>query len=147
MTMIATQEAPIEIAGVTYQLIQLDGRDYYLKSPRPGSSLIEVWCRRPLEAVQTSAPPDASLPAKTKSATRSPAFIERVKEGCAKKDGQPPEHFTYEENPNKSVQASAAMNAPTPTPRPAHSRSFPDGTQPSILPDPVTPTGAFPDRY
>jgi hypothetical protein len=143
MLVIATQEAPVQIAGSTYQVIKLEGRDYYLKSPRPGSSLIEIWCRRPNNAPSDGATPTEAL----KSASRSLTFAERLKAGCANKEGRAPERFTFENNPSKSAQESAAMNAPSPTPRPAGARSFPGGTAPSILPDPVTPTGEFPDRY
>jgi hypothetical protein len=134
--MIATQEASVQIDGSAYQLINLEGHTYYFKSPRPGSSLVEIWCHRPgdgtLNREETTG---------LKSALRSEIFVDRVKGGCASKEGQSPEHFTFEQNPSKSAREGGAATVPKSAPRPANARSFPEGTQPSILPDAVTPTG------
>ena len=48
---VTTREASLQAGGSTYQQIEVDGHDYYLKSPRPGSSLVEVWCQAPRDLV------------------------------------------------------------------------------------------------
>ena len=131
---VTTYESQIMIDGQSYTHVQTAGHDYFLKTARPGSVLIEVRCRRP------GTP--ANEPLEPKS--RSHEFTEKLNEGCAKKDGHTPESFTFEQRENKTAKASQEATKPKERP---DAKLYPPELDPHVLPDPTGPGSTFdPDQ-
>lgn len=134
---VTTREAAVNIGGVTYQHVQFEGRDYFMKSARPGSALTEVNCQAPKPSSPTLAR-EGDLAV----ASRSREFVDRLRQGCEAKDGQVPERFTFEQPALSSKKASQEAK-PRQKVELLGPNSFPPDVDPHILPEQLPAGGNF----
>jgi hypothetical protein len=132
---VTTREGALSAGGVSYQQIEFEGRDYFMKSPRPGSALTEVLCAKPASATA----PALSV------ASRSRAFVDALVQGCAAKAGAQasPERFTFEQRPareNKTAHQAAPGQQKVELLGPSN---FPPDVDPHILPGQPPAGGNF----
>jgi hypothetical protein len=134
---VSTKEFVIQVGRDHFQRIEFEGHDYFMKSARPGSHLVEVFCQAPagLELKKSAAD--------LKTASRSGSFTKRLTDGCAIKDGVRPARFTFEETVLKPPPKGSLTPGSKPKPFGAH--SLPADTDPHVIPEPVDPASAFRD--
>jgi|GEM_PF-5219593 len=142
---VTTKEENVTIGGDSFRHIQFENHDYYLSTPRPGSVLVEVRCRKP----EPAPAPNAKAAGEAKSAlpmppaSRSREFVNRLADGCAPKLGVQPERFTFEQSENKTARLSQEASKPKQKAESPEARSLPPDLDPHVLPDPVTPGSTF----
>jgi hypothetical protein len=137
---VTTRETSVKTPDGPFQWVRSDGHDYFLKATRPGSVLVEVRCRSPkgLDVTRSAG--------QLKVASRAQAFVDRLADGCAPKQGVAPESFTFEQRPDRRAKASFEATKPGPSARPPGAEHFPPDVDPHILPVPTGPNDAFPDE-
>lgn len=159
---VTTHEASVVIGGTSYRQVRFEGHDYFLKDARPGSVLVEVRCQRPsatpaeedaptavrsattpADATATTARSADATPAPLAVASRSRAFVDKLQDGCAPKEGLPPERFTFEQRENRAAKASQDAAKPKRKVELLGPKSFPDDLDPHVLPEPPPAGGNF----
>lgn len=166
---VTTHEANVVIEGQSYRQVRFEGHDYFLREARPGSVLVEVRCQRPIAetgrgqtgateaATPTPMPATAMRPSRDERARSSPsvestalavasrsrAFVDKLQDGCAPKEGLPPERFTFEQRENRAAKSGQGAVKPKRKVELLGPNSFPSDLDPHVLPEPLPAGGNF----